>query len=72
MNQPNVLELEERVWLRRSRPIEAQRCGNKPASTIDMETEVEKYPDAYQSERAEHFGVSQTGIGAAGSKAFRN
>jgi transposase len=48
--------------------IEAQSTGNKPATRIDMEKlkqEVQRYPDAYQYERAERFGVSQTGIGAA-------
>lgn len=51
-----------------SKHIEAQRTRKKPATTIDMVAlarDVERYPDAYQYERAERFGVSQRGIGAA-------
>lgn len=51
-----------------SKQIEAQRSRQKPATKIDMVAlagDVEKYPDAYQYERAERFGVSQRGIGAA-------
>ena len=38
---------------------------NKPAAKIDMEAlskDVRTYPDAYQYERAERFGVSQKGV----------
>ena len=38
-----------------SKPLEAQPTRDKPTTTIDMEkltNEVEKYPDAYQYERA--------------------
>ena len=51
-----------------SKRIEAQRTRQKPATKIDMAAlarDVEMYPDAYQYERAERFGVSQRGIGAA-------
>ena len=51
-----------------SKQIEAKNTRHQPATKIDMEklkADVEKYPDAYQSERAERFGVSQTGICAA-------
>ena len=52
-------------WLKR---IEAQRTRNKPATKIQsdqLKRDVERYPDAYQYERAERLGVSQAGIGAA-------
>lgn len=51
-----------------SKQIEAQRTRNKPATKIDMEElkkDVQRYPDAYQYERAQRFGVSQRGIGYA-------
>lgn len=54
--------------VRWSKQIEAKNTRNKPATKIDMEKlkeDVEKYPDAYQYERAKRFGVSQTGICAA-------
>ena len=54
--------------VRWSKPIEAQRTRNKPATKIDMEAlkqDVEEYPDAYQYERAKRLGVSQRGIGYA-------
>jgi hypothetical protein len=41
--------------------IEPRLHRNKPATRIDMEAlqkHVEDYPDSYQRERAEHFGVS--------------
>ena len=37
----------------------------KPATKIDMEAlkrDIEQHPDAYQHERAQRFGVTQTGI----------
>ena len=49
-----------------SKPIEAPRTRNKPATKIDMEVfkrDVEQDPDAYQYERAERLGVSPRGIG---------
>ena len=42
-----------------------QAKRNKPATKIDMEAlkkDIEKYPDAYQYERAQRFGVTATGI----------
>lgn len=54
--------------LRWSNKMEVQTTRNKPATKIDREKlkqDVQMYPDAYQYERAERFGVSQTGIGAA-------
>lgn len=54
--------------VRWSRRIEAQQTRNKPATKIDMEAlkqDVEDYPNAYQYERAQRLGVSQTGIGYA-------
>jgi hypothetical protein len=41
--------------------IEPNIHRNKPATKINMEAlqkHVEAYPDSYQRERAEHFGVS--------------
>lgn len=38
---------------------------NKPTTKIDMEAlkrDIEEYPDAYQYERAQRFGVTATGI----------
>ena len=54
--------------VRWSKRIEAQRTRNKPATKIDKEAlkqDVKDYPDAYQYERAQRLGVSQTGIGYA-------
>ena len=51
--------------VRWSKQIEAKKTRNTPASKIDMyalRQDVELNPDAYQYERAERFGVSQTGI----------
>jgi transposase len=45
--------------------LEPQLTRNKPATKINMEAlkqDVEKYPDAYQYERANRLGVSQKGI----------
>ena len=45
--------------------LEPQLTRNKPATKINMEAlkqDVEKYPDAYQYERAKRLGVSQKGI----------
>ena len=52
-------------WLKR---IEPKMKRNKPATKIDMEAlkeDVERYPDGYQTERAERLGVSKTGIAYA-------
>lgn len=41
---------------------------NKPATKIDddkLREDVKQYPDDYQWERAERFGVTQRGIGKA-------
>jgi transposase len=54
--------------VRWSKRIEAQPTRHKPATKINMEAlkqDVEPYPDAYQYERAQRFGVSQSGIGYA-------
>ena len=51
-----------------SKQPEVKRTRHKPATKIDMEAlkqDVEQYPDAYQYERAERFGVSRRGIGYA-------
>lgn len=51
--------------VRWSKKIEPQRTRNKPATKIDMQVlarDVEEYPDAYQYERAQRFGVSPKGI----------
>ena len=51
-----------------SKRIEAQHPRHKPATKIDMDAlkqDVEAYPDAYQYERAERFGVSRRTIGYA-------
>jgi len=45
--------------------MEPKMKRNKPATKIDMELlkkDVEEHPDAYQYERAERFGVSQSCI----------
>ena len=51
-------------WLER---VEPKRTRNKP-SKIDMQAlkeDIERYPDAYQYERAKRFGMSQQGIAKA-------
>ena len=48
--------------MRWSNNIESIKKRNKPATKIDMEAlklDVEKYPDAYQFERAERLNVSE-------------
>lgn len=48
--------------MRWSKKIESTTRRNKPATKIDMEAlkrDVEKYPDAYQYERAERLNVSE-------------
>ena len=48
--------------------IEPQTHHKKKSSKIDLEKlaeNVEQYPDWYQKERANHFGVSQSSICAA-------
>jgi len=50
-----------RTLFRWQRDIEPKTTRNKPATKIDMcklKADVEKNPDAYLSERAEHFDVS--------------
>lgn len=45
--------------------LEPVRKRNKAATKINMEAlkeDIQTYPDAYQYERAERFGVTQTGI----------
>ncbi|CAK0771903.1 hypothetical protein CCP3SC5AM1_760001 [Gammaproteobacteria bacterium] len=54
--------------MRWSKKLEPQLTRNKPATKIDMEAlkkDIVEFPDAYQYERAERFGVSQRGIGKA-------
>ena len=49
-------------WSKRLKPLSRR---NKPATKIDMsalQKDIEDNPDAYQSERAQRFGVSQNGI----------
>lgn len=49
-------------WRRRLAP---KTKRHKPALKIDMEAlkkDIDQYPDAYQYERAERFGVSKSGI----------
>ena len=51
-----------------SKDIEPKKNRNRPATKIDMEAlkkDIETYPDAYQYERAERFGVTAMGIGQA-------
>jgi transposase len=51
--------------VRWTRKIEPCTKRNKPATKIDMEglkKDIETYPDAYQYERAQRLGVSQSGI----------
>ena len=45
--------------------LEPETTRNKPATKIDMNAlkrDIEKYPDAYQFERAKRLGVSSGGI----------
>ena len=52
-------------WTKRLEPC---RTRNKPSVKIDRDClvrDVEKYPDAYQHERAERLGCSQRGISGA-------
>jgi transposase len=45
--------------------IEPQKRRNKPATKIDMDAlrkDVEKYPEAYQYERAKRFAVTASSI----------
>ena len=49
-------------WNKNLKPLKNR---NKPAIKIDMEAlkkDIENNPDSYQYERAQRFGVSQTGI----------
>lgn len=51
-----------------SKRIEMRCTRNQPATKIppnELKQDVEKYPDAYQYERAKRLGVSQRGIGYA-------
>ena len=48
-----------------SKRLEPQLVRYKPASKIDMEClkeDIKMYPDSYQRERAERFGVTSVGI----------
>ena len=49
-------------WSKNPKPLKNR---NKPATKIDMEAlkkDIETNPDSYQYERAQRFGVTQTGI----------
>ena len=57
-----------RAWWRWQQRIEPQTHHQKKSRMIDLEKlaeNVEQYPDWYQKERANHFGVSQPSIWAA-------
>jgi len=48
-----------------SKRLEEKKRRTKPPTKIDMDAlrqDIERYPDAYQYERAERFGVTQMGI----------
>jgi hypothetical protein len=48
--------------------LEPKRKRNKPATKIDMDllqADVVNFPDSFQYERAQRFGVSKSGIGSA-------
>ena len=52
-------------WSKKLEPCETR---NKPATKIDMDTlarDAELYPDAYQYERAQRLGVSESCVQAA-------
>lgn len=54
-----------RTLFRWKRRIEPKTKRNKPATKINMEAlrkDVQEYPDMYQYERAEKFGVTQGAI----------
>lgn len=54
-----------RTLFRWQNRLEPKRTRNKPATKIDMnalQSDIEKNPDHYLSERAERFQVSVTGI----------
>lgn len=48
--------------------LEPKKKRNKPATKIDMDllrADVVNFPDSFQYERAQRFGVSKSGIGLA-------
>ena len=48
-----------------SKRVEPKKTRDKPATKINMDAlkeDIEKYPDAYQHERAARFGVTPMGI----------
>lgn len=54
--------------VRWSKRIESQPTRNKPTTKMDWKAllrDVEEYPDSYQYERAQRFGVSRQGIAYA-------
>jgi len=60
--------ISESSVFRWSKRLEPCRTRNMPATKIDpaeLARDTEKYPDAFQHERAQRFGCSQRGIGAA-------
>lgn len=61
----NRFKIGKTTRVRWHKKLEPQTTRNKPATKIDMERlkqDIEDYPDAYQYERAQRFGVSQKGI----------
>ena len=51
--------------VRWSKKLESQKTRHKPATKVDMEAlkkDIEAYPDAYQYERSERLGVTQSAI----------
>ncbi len=57
--------ISESSVFRWSKRLEPCRTRNKPATKIDMAElarDAEKYPDAFQHERAQRSGCSQRGI----------
>lgn len=62
------VEVGKASVFRWSKNVEVRRTRQKPATKIDMEKlkpDVEKYPDAYQYERAQRLGVGPRGVGYA-------
>ena len=61
----NRFGINIRTLFRWSKRIEPKLTRNKPSTKIDMEAlkkDVEQYPDRYQYERSQEFGVSQSAI----------
>lgn len=52
-------------WLRHLEPKTKRECSSPKLPKEVVEAEVERYPDAYQFERAARLGVSKSGIAKA-------